>query len=42
MDLSDQMLDALGNQMRARIDELRESTIERLHVKGRAAPLRVM
>jgi hypothetical protein len=35
-------LNALGEKMRQRIDELRDSTVEKLHVKGRAAMLRAM
>ena len=40
--MSDDELNALGDAMRQRIDELRESTVEKLHVKGRAAMLRSM
>jgi Hemerythrin HHE cation binding domain len=40
--MSDDELNALGDAMRQRIDELRESTVEKLHVKGRAALLRSM
>lgn len=42
VDMSAAELDALGEQMRRRITELRESTIEKLHVRGRAALLRAM
>jgi hypothetical protein len=38
--LSDEQLDGLGNEMTARITELRDSTIHRLRVRGRAALLR--
>jgi hemerythrin HHE cation binding domain-containing protein len=39
MDLSDVMLDELGNRMVERIAQLRQSTINKLHVRGRAALL---
>ncbi|OBG22400.1 hemerythrin domain-containing protein [Mycobacterium sp. 852002-51057_SCH5723018] len=39
VDLSEDMLDALGNRMLERIDRLRESTINRLRVRGRKALL---
>ena len=42
VEMSDDELNALGDAMRQRIDELRESTVEKLHVKGRAAMLRAM
>ena len=42
VEMSDDELNALGDAMRQRIDELRESTVEKLHVKGRAAMLRSM
>lgn len=42
IDLSKDMLDALGEKMVERIAELRASTLERLHVKGRAALLRAI
>jgi Hemerythrin HHE cation binding domain len=42
VEMSDDELNALGDAMRRRIDELRESTMEKLHVKGRAALLRSM
>ncbi|MGX9670747.1 hemerythrin domain-containing protein [Mycobacterium sp. HM-7] len=41
-DLSSDMLDALGEQMTQRKAELRDSTVEKLHVKGRTAVLRAM
>jgi hypothetical protein len=41
-DLSDEMLDELGERMLERIALLRESTIEKLHVKGRAALLKAL
>ena len=40
VDLSDEELEHLGQKMTARIQKLRSSTIEKLHVKGRAALLR--
>ena len=42
VEMSDDELNALGDAMRQRIDELRDSTVEKLHVKGRAAMLRSM
>ena len=42
VEMSDDELNALGDAMRQRIDELRDSTVEKLHVKGRAAMLRAM
>jgi hypothetical protein len=42
VDIAEDTLDELGNQMLARIEELRDSTIEKLHVRGRAAMLRAM
>jgi hypothetical protein len=42
VEMSDDELNALGDAMRQRIDELRESTVEKFHVKGRAALLRSM
>jgi hypothetical protein len=42
VDIDERDLDILGDEMTARIDGLRESTIEKLHVKGRAAVLRAM
>ncbi|MGE5697199.1 MAG: hemerythrin domain-containing protein [Candidatus Sericytochromatia bacterium] len=42
VDLSEDMLDALGDEMVGRMEQLRESRIEKLHVKGRAALLRAM
>lgn len=40
--ISDAELDALGEKMAARIEQLRDSTIHRLRVKGRTALLRAM
>lgn len=40
VDLSEDMLDALGEEMLGRISQLRSSAVEKLHVKGRAALLR--
>lgn len=40
VEMSDDELDALGDRMAARIVELHDSTLEKLHVKGRAALLR--
>jgi hypothetical protein len=42
VEMTDDELDLLGNQMRQRMGDLRESTIEKLHVSGRAALLRAM
>jgi hypothetical protein len=42
MDLDENMLEELGDQMLARIEQLRDSTIEKLHVRGRAAMLRAI
>jgi hypothetical protein len=42
VDLSDEMLESLGDRMRERMDELRASRIEELHVRGRAAMLRAL
>ena len=42
IELTQEMLDALGDQMVARMRDLRESTIEKLHVRGRAAVLRAL
>jgi hypothetical protein len=41
VDMSDEECQALGDQMRQRIAELHDSTIEKLHIKGRTALLRV-
>ena len=41
-DLSAEMLEELGDRMTRRMAELRDSTLEKLHVKGRAALLRAM
>ncbi len=40
VELSDQMLEDLGERMRERIRQLRDSRVEKLRVKGRAAVLR--
>jgi Hemerythrin HHE cation binding domain len=40
VEMTDDDLNALGDQMRARMAELRVSTIEKLHIKGRTALLR--
>jgi len=42
VDLSEDMLDELGGSMLQRMDRLRGSTLEKLHVKGRAAVLRAL
>jgi hypothetical protein len=42
VDLSEQMLNELGDSMLERMTKLRGSTLEKLHVKGRAAVLRAM
>ena len=42
VDLDEDMLDELGNQMLDRIEQLRDSTIEKLRVRGRTAMLRVL
>lgn len=42
VNLSDAELEELGNVMAARMDKLRNSKFERMHVKGRAALLRAM
>jgi Hemerythrin HHE cation binding domain len=42
VELTDEQLNALGDEMRQRIVDLRDSTVEKLHVKGRAAMLRSM
>ncbi|MGA8545320.1 MAG: hemerythrin domain-containing protein [Mycobacterium sp.] len=42
IDLSKELLDALGKKMEERMAELRTSTLQKLHVKGRAAMLRAM
>jgi len=41
-ELDEQKLDAVGDEMQARIEHLRDSTVERLRVMGRAALLRAM
>ncbi len=41
-DLSTELLDSLGERMLQRKSELRDSTLEKLRVKGRAALLRAM
>jgi hypothetical protein len=40
VEMSDEELNALGDKMRERMTDLRDSTIEKLHVRGRAALLR--
>jgi Hemerythrin HHE cation binding domain len=40
LEMSENELNALGDKMRQRIVELHNSTIEKLHIKGRAALLR--
>ena len=40
VDLDDKMMDELGDRMRARIDRLRNSRLQRMHVKARATLLR--
>jgi hypothetical protein len=42
VELNEFELHVLGDKMRARIDELRDSTVEKLHVRGRAAMLRAL
>jgi hypothetical protein len=42
VDLSEEMLESLGDRMRERIEQLRRSKIEELHVRGRAAMLRAL
>lgn len=42
VDLSEEMLNELGDSMLERMTNLRGSTLEKLHVKGRAAVLRAM
>jgi hypothetical protein len=42
VDLDDDMLDELGNQMLARIEQLRDSTIQMLRVRSRTAMLRAL
>jgi hypothetical protein len=42
VEMPDDELDVLGDRMRHRIVDLRDSTVEKLHVKGRAAMLRAM
>jgi hypothetical protein len=42
VDLSEEMLNELGDTMLERMSKLRGSTLEKLHVKGRAAMLRAM
>lgn len=42
VDLSQEMLNELGDTMLERMSKLRGSTLEKLHVKGRAAVLRAM
>ncbi len=40
--LSDEDLDVLGSQMQSRIEELRNSKVQRLHVRARTAVFRAM
>jgi hypothetical protein len=40
--ISDEELVELGDQMATRIEELRESTVHRLRVKGRKSILRAL
>jgi hypothetical protein len=42
VDFNDDMLESLGDRMRERMEELRGSRIEELHVRGRAAMLRAL
>jgi hypothetical protein len=42
VDIDERELNVLGDDMLARIEQLRESTLEKLHVAGRAALLRAM
>jgi hypothetical protein len=42
VDLGEQMLEELGDRMLGRMEQLRHSLLEKLHVKGRAAVLRVL
>ena len=42
IEMSEDDLNVLGDRMRNRIVDLRDSTFEKLHVKGRAALLRAM
>jgi Hemerythrin HHE cation binding domain len=42
VELSDEMLDELGDKMLERMKQLRNSVFERLHVRGRAAVLRAL
>ena len=42
VDLSEELLDEVGDKMRTRMAELRASDLEKLHVKGRAALLRAL
>lgn len=42
VEMTDDALDALGNQMLTRIDQLRNSTIEKLRVKARGTALRAL
>ncbi len=42
VEMTDAALDALGNQMLTRMDQLRDSTIEQLRVKVRGAVLRAL
>jgi len=40
MEMTDDELNTLGDKMRQRMADLRVSTIEKLHIKGRTALLR--
>jgi hypothetical protein len=40
VDLDEQMLEELGARMLERMEQLRHSTVERIHVRGRSAVLR--
>src|SRR5689334_25361854 len=40
VEMTEDELDALGDEMRRRMEELRGSSIEKLHIKGRTALLR--
>jgi hypothetical protein len=40
VEMSDDELESLGGKMRERMAELRDSSVEKLHMKGRTALLR--
>ncbi len=42
IEMSEAELNTLGDRMRQRIADLRDSTVEKLHVRGRTALLRAM